>query len=160
MSWLLVSPGHQHPAATVLTIWDKRALVFHGEGFQPAQNESWEITENENIVFMLAKFKSAQWLTDVLLRDYTKQSMFNQLLRHNCHYMIKLVTPSALLFLAKLVRFHHDYRGTFTNQYFDHLVQDCSNSSALAMELLQSCIKPSNCKQIFSRIRVELIAGS
>ena len=28
-------------------------------------------------------------------------------------------------------------------QYIDGLVQDCSNSSALAMELLQSCTKPS-----------------
>ena len=28
--------------------------------------------------------------------------------------------------------------------YIDGLVQDCSNSSALAMELLQSCTKPSN----------------
>ena len=27
----------------------------------------------------------------------------------------------------------------------DGLVQDCSNSSALAMELLQSCTKPSTC---------------
>ena len=27
--------------------------------------------------------------------------------------------------------------------YIDGLVQDCSNSSELAMELLQSCIKPS-----------------
>ena len=27
--------------------------------------------------------------------------------------------------------------------YIDGLVQDCGNSSALAMELLQSCIKPS-----------------
>ena len=27
--------------------------------------------------------------------------------------------------------------------YFDGLVQDCSNSSELAMELLQSCTKPS-----------------
>ena len=27
--------------------------------------------------------------------------------------------------------------------YIDSLVQDCSNSSALAMELLQSCTKPS-----------------
>ena len=26
--------------------------------------------------------------------------------------------------------------------YFDGLVQDCSNSSTLAMELLQSCTKP------------------
>ena len=26
---------------------------------------------------------------------------------------------------------------------FDDLVQDCSNSSALAMELLQSCAEPS-----------------
>ena len=29
--------------------------------------------------------------------------------------------------------------------YIDCLVQDCSNSSALAMELLQSCTKPSIC---------------
>ena len=29
--------------------------------------------------------------------------------------------------------------------YIDGLVQDCSNSSALAMELLQSCTKPSIC---------------
>ena len=27
----------------------------------------------------------------------------------------------------------------------DGLVQDCNNSSALAMELLQSCTKPLNC---------------
>ena len=27
--------------------------------------------------------------------------------------------------------------------HIDGLVQDCSNSSALAMELLQSCTKPS-----------------
>ena len=27
-------------------------------------------------------------------------------------------------------------------KYFDGLVQDCSNSSALATELLQFCIKP------------------
>ena len=27
--------------------------------------------------------------------------------------------------------------------YIDGLVQDCSNSIALAMELLQSCMKPS-----------------
>ena len=27
--------------------------------------------------------------------------------------------------------------------HIDGLVQDCSNSSALAMELMQSCVKPS-----------------
>ena len=32
-------------------------------------------------------------------------------------------------------------------QYIDGLVQDCSNSSALALELLQSCTKPSTCIQ-------------
>ena len=33
---------------------------------------------------------------------------------------------------------------TVTNYHFDGLLQDCSNSSALAMELLQSCTeKPS-----------------
>ena len=31
----------------------------------------------------------------------------------------------------------------FTHAYINGLVQDCSISSALAMELLQSCTKPS-----------------
>ena len=30
--------------------------------------------------------------------------------------------------------------------YFDSLVQDCSNSIANALELLQSCTKPSICR--------------
>ena len=34
-------------------------------------------------------------------------------------------------------------------EYIDGLVQDCSNSSALAMELLQSCTKPSICNQLY-----------
>ena len=32
---------------------------------------------------------------------------------------------------------------TVNDQYINGLVQDCSNSSALAMELLQSCAKSS-----------------
>ena len=32
--------------------------------------------------------------------------------------------------------------------YIDRLVQDCSNSIANSLELLQSCIKPSICKSI------------
>ena len=37
---------------------------------------------------------------------------------------------------------------------FDDLVQDCSNSSALAMELLQSCVEPSFClDSLSSRIQ-------
>ena len=34
---------------------------------------------------------------------------------------------------------------TLYTSYIDGLVQDCSNSSVLAMELLQSCTKPSMC---------------
>ena len=34
-------------------------------------------------------------------------------------------------------------RGPHHNEYIDGLVQDCSNSSASAMELLQSCAEPS-----------------
>ena len=30
----------------------------------------------------------------------------------------------------------------YVQAYIDGLLQDCSNSSALAMELLQSCTKP------------------
>ena len=31
----------------------------------------------------------------------------------------------------------------YSKEDFDGLVQDCSNSSALTMELLQSCAEPS-----------------
>ena len=53
--------------------------------------------------------------------------------RHNCLYMV--------------TRHHHthtDILGQLSlHSHIDGLVQDCSNSSALAMELLQSCTKPS-----------------
>ena len=41
--------------------------------------------------------------------------------------------------------------------HFDGLVQDCSNSSALTMELLQSCTKPSICTatlSVYTRVAV------
>ena len=40
--------------------------------------------------------------------------------------------------------------------YIDGLVQDCSNSSALVMELLQSCTKPLTCAWVFGPQRVKL----
>ena len=42
-----------------------------------------------------------------------------------------------------LVPGHQQKSCCFDRDYIDGLVQDCSNSSALAMELLQSCAKPS-----------------
>ena len=38
-----------------------------------------------------------------------------------------------------------EYVYGFIVLYFDDLVQDCSNSSALAVELQQSCTKQSIC---------------
>ena len=35
-----------------------------------------------------------------------------------------------------------------TQVYIDGLAQDCSNSIALTMELLQSCAKPAICLQV------------
>ena len=40
-----------------------------------------------------------------------------------------------------------NHRGWVTGAYIDGLVQDCTNSNALAMELLQACTEPSICKQ-------------
>ena len=37
------------------------------------------------------------------------------------------------------------YMKLVNNEYIDGLVQDCSNSIANALELLQSCTKPSIC---------------
>ena len=46
-----------------------------------------------------------------------------------------------------ITHFWLNYRG-IVNKQIDGLVQDCSNSNALAMELLQSCTKPSKCAVI------------
>ena len=46
-----------------------------------------------------------------------------------------------------------------SHSHIDGLVQDCSNSSALAMELLQSCTKPSPCYRIQARPRQEGLKG-
>ena len=42
---------------------------------------------------------------------------------------------------------------SFFAAHINGLVQDCSNSSALAMELLQSCAKPSTLTQAAGRLR-------
>ena len=44
--------------------------------------------------------------------------------------------------------------------HFDGLTQDCSNSSALAMELLQSCTKPSALWWIDIELRIKYYLGS
>ena len=41
--------------------------------------------------------------------------------------------------------------------YIDGLVSDCSNSSALAMELLQSCTKPSIYISIFNADMTQVV---
>ena len=46
-------------------------------------------------------------------------------------------------FTWKYIWVRYKTRAKWTPCCFDCLVQDCSNSSALAMELLQSCAKPS-----------------
>ena len=47
-----------------------------------------------------------------------------------------LMTPRSGLSMAQVASLH------YCNNYIDGFVQDCSNSSALAMELLQSFTKP------------------
>ena len=62
-----------------------------------------------------------------------------------CDLRLLIVHVSALerdWCLCPLPHILHTARYT---EYFDGLVQDCSNSSAVAMELLQSCTKPSIC---------------
>ena len=81
-----------------------------------------------------------------------------QTFRHvwNCDYMYLFVhhVHACVCFIAKCVlhfsfqnSIHHCYIGKSTEQgtmaHIDVLVQDCSISSALAMEILQFCTKPS-----------------
>ena len=53
---------------------------------------------------------------------------------------------------------YHDHQlCNFSNIPYQDLVQDCSNSSALAMELLQSCTKPSISRSYFLYFRYILL---
>ena len=45
---------------------------------------------------------------------------------------------------------HGESLAQMLNEYLDGLVQDCSNSIANALELLQSCTKPSICSAALS----------
>ena len=56
-------------------------------------------------------------------------------------YCCSLVS-CGLQLLFQLMVWHLCLFSVNTHGYMDGLVQDCSNSSALAMELLQSCTKP------------------
>ena len=48
--------------------------------------------------------------------------------------------------MKRFDQFRDKMYGLQITRHFDCLVQDCSNSSGLAMESLQSCTKPSICK--------------
>ena len=53
-----------------------------------------------------------------------------------CSFALPSISPSVCEFFVEAVKID-------VWNHFDGLVQDCSNSSALAMELLLSCTKPS-----------------
>ena len=67
-----------------------------------------------------------------------------------CHTNVETLL-CFIVFCYGLTQVHitHIFQGYITDTgaiiQLDGLVQDSSNSSALAMELLQSCTKPSNC---------------
>ena len=50
------------------------------------------------------------------------------------------------------------FKCIFLKEHFNGLVQDCSNSSLLAMELLQSCTKPSNFMYLLSFFTVRFFS--
>ena len=65
----------------------------------------------------------------------------------NAYFRIFLESQSANNFQGPqnyfLARINPEVQPDFTRDNVDGLVEDCSNSSGLAMELLQSCTKPS-----------------
>ena len=61
-------------------------------------------------------------------------------------YWYDTITPTSLGFHCNTIQYNKILHKTYKWEIND-LVQDCSNSSALAMELLQSCTKLSKCLQ-------------
>ena len=56
-----------------------------------------------------------------------------------------------VIYLSKAqVHWSKLYSASSYHHHFDGLVHDCSNSSALALELLQSCTKPLICSVIWT----------
>ena len=65
-------------------------------------------------------------------------------------YMIQNIYPGFKLSIKK-IRISHS-----SHEDIDGLVQDCSNSSALAMESLQSCTKPSIWFTLYLQIKLRV----
>ena len=84
------------------------------------------------------------WVLLFIFREiniYVNDSVLYSKLMHS----VTLFSQESMLFVSYLIQLIRGIRRfliliPFT---FDGLVQDCSNSSALAMEVLQSCAKPS-----------------
>ena len=118
-------------------------------------------------VFTVTNFQSELFKTlcsrsHIVLSPRTRQHTVNYSPHVN---QMAMRCPHVTLETDDILRPHSDYRthtadqrpsephdralcetsppGSTLIDYFDDLVHDCSNSSALAMELLQSCTKPS-----------------
>ena len=67
---------------------------------------------------------------------------------HSCKHVIMCqnwvgIGPVLVHSLALSQQYHNSHETSFAINVFNGLAQDCSNSSALAMELLKFCTKPS-----------------
>ena len=74
----------------------------------------------------------------VWINDWANNREAGDLRRQHGHYDVIVMNAATLWYC-----FHNGIRNYGTDIQINGLLQDCSNSSALAMELLQSCSKPS-----------------
>ena len=91
-----------------------------------------DLTNEINLILFISFL---QWVFDVI--SWSSDIRFCQFHNHPSLSVVSYISASNSL-LHAILSYH-----VILN--IDGLVQDCSNSSALAMELLQSCTKPSIC---------------
>ena len=95
------------------------------------------------VCFQTPFYKLISWTLPVkfVLGGYNRASLMSTLVQVMCVPLANKILPETMLteVICHMVSLgpHRD------DWHFVGLVQDCSNSSALAMEILQSCTKPS-----------------
>ena len=117
-------------------VW-KLSTIF----FRPVKDDC--IMHTRSLDQMEWKILCNQFLSVEVRWIHDKKCAFNEP-HYMCMYM-SIIHTTIKFYTTKLNSLHTE----FYREHTDHLVQDCSNSIANALELLQFCTKPSiNCISI------------
>ena len=124
----------------IIVVWRQRAMIWT----TILGMRWWHINKNRII-------RICMWESQILYYNHIPQGQMQYIswhhlkstMKYSSHFSERPCIPNWLILLLYSNNGSSVVSIILPNIHIDGLVQDCSNSSALAMELLQSCTRPS-----------------